>query len=79
RVDELPFHSTRKVMSTVHQQAAGNFLVSVKGAPDQLLKRVTKIEENGTIRQITDADKQAILETNKELAKQDLRVMMMEY
>lgn len=49
RVAELPFDSTRKMMSTVHQQAAGNFFVAVKGAPDQLLKRITQIEENGTI------------------------------
>ncbi|HGA1510535.1 TPA: cation-translocating P-type ATPase, partial [Streptococcus suis] len=79
RVAELPFDSTRKLMSTVHQQAAGNFFVAVKGAPDQLLKRVTQIEENGTIRPITDADKQAILATNKDLAKQALRVLMMAY
>ncbi|WP_044775788.1 cation-translocating P-type ATPase, partial [Streptococcus suis] len=43
------------------------------------LKRVTQIEENGTIRPITDADKQAILATNKDLAKQALRVLMMAY
>lgn len=79
RVAELPFDSTRKLMSTVHQQAAGNFFVAVKGAPDQLLKRVTQIEENGTIRPITDADKKAILATNKDLAKQALRVLMMAY
>ncbi|MGO0052825.1 cation-translocating P-type ATPase [Streptococcus suis] len=79
RVAELPFDSTRKLMSTVHQQAAGNFFVAVKGAPDQLLKRVTQIEENGTIRPITDADKQVILATNKDLAKQALRVLMMAY
>ncbi|HEM5091561.1 TPA: cation-translocating P-type ATPase [Streptococcus suis] len=79
RVAELPFDSTRKLMSTVHQQAAGNYFVAVKGAPDQLLKRVTQIEENGTIRPITDVDKQAILATNKDLAKQALRVLMMAY
>lgn len=79
RVAELPFDSTRKLMSTIHQQAAGNFFVAVKGAPDQLLKRVAHIEENGTVRPITDADKEAILATNKSLAKQALRVLMMAY
>lgn len=79
RVAELPFDSTRKLMSTIHQQAEGNFFVAVKGAPDQLLQRVTHIEENGTIRSITDADKQFILDTNKNLAKQALRVLMMAY
>ncbi|MET3634165.1 cation-translocating P-type ATPase [Streptococcus porcorum] len=79
RVAELPFDSTRKLMSTIHQQADGKFLVAVKGAPDQLLKRVTQIEDNGSIRPITEEDKSAILSTNKSLAKQALRVLMMAY
>ncbi|CQR24901.1 calcium-transporting ATPase [Streptococcus varani] len=79
RVAELPFDSDRKLMSTIHKQADGNFFVAVKGAPDQLLKRVTQMEENGTVRPITDADRKAILGTNKELAKQALRVLMMAY
>lgn len=79
RVAELPFDSDRKLMSTIHKQADGRYFVAVKGAPDQLLKRVTKIEENGNIRSITEADKQTILAINKELAKQALRVLMMAY
>lgn len=79
RVAELPFDSDRKLMSTVHKQADGRYFIAVKGAPDQLLKRVTQIEENGEIRPITEADKQTILATNKDLAKQALRVLMMAY
>lgn len=79
RVAELPFDSDRKLMSTIHKQADGTYFVAVKGAPDQLLKRVTQIEENGTVRAITDADREEILATNKNLAKQALRVLMMAY
>ncbi|MFC3928420.1 cation-translocating P-type ATPase [Streptococcus caprae] len=79
RVAELPFDSVRKLMSTIHRQADGRYFVAVKGAPDQLLKRVTQIEENGQVRPITDADCQAILAVNKDLAKQALRVLMMAY
>ncbi|MGT2934405.1 cation-translocating P-type ATPase [Streptococcus castoreus] len=79
RVAELPFDSERKLMSTIHKQADGKYFIAVKGAPDQLLKRLTQIEENGQVRPITDADKQAILDTNKSLAKQALRVLMMAY
>lgn len=79
RVAELPFDSDRKLMSTIHKQADGRYFVAVKGAPDQLLKRVTKIEENGNVRSITEADKQTILAINKDLAKQALRVLMMAY
>lgn len=79
RVAELPFDSDRKLMSTIHKEADGRFFIAVKGAPDQLLKRVTQIEENGQIRPITDQDRQTILDTNKSLAKQALRVLMMAY
>ena len=79
RVAELPFDSDRKLMSTIHKEADGIYFVAVKGAPDQLLKRVTRIEINGEVRPITDEDKQAILATNKDLAKQALRVLMMAY
>ena len=79
RVAELPFDSDRKLMSTIHKEADGSYFVAVKGAPDQLLKRVTQIEINGEVRSITDEDKKAILATNKDLAKQALRVLMMAY
>ncbi|MFQ9291632.1 MAG: calcium-translocating P-type ATPase, PMCA-type [Streptococcus sp.] len=79
RVAELPFDSDRKLMSTIHKEPDGSYFVAVKGAPDQLLKRVTRIEINGEVRPITDEDKQAILATNKDLAKQALRVLMMAY
>ncbi|MFA9492611.1 cation-translocating P-type ATPase [Streptococcus sp. E17BB] len=79
RVAELPFDSTRKLMSTIHRQADGRYFVAVKGAPDQLLKRITQIEDSGQVRTLTDADREAILATNKSLAKQALRVLMMAY
>lgn len=79
RVAELPFDSDRKLMSTIHKEADGSYFIAVKGAPDQLLKRVTRIEVNGEVRPITEEDKQAILATNKDLAKQALRVLMMAY
>ncbi|RHF68028.1 cation-translocating P-type ATPase [Streptococcus parasanguinis] len=79
RVAELPFDSDRKLMSTIHKEADGSYFIAVKGAPDQLLKRVTRIEVNGEVRPITEEDKKAILVTNKDLAKQALRVLMMAY
>ena len=79
RVAELPFDSERKLMSTIHKEADGTYFIAVKGAPDQLLKRVTRIEVNGEVRPITEEDKNAILATNKDLAKQALRVLMMAY
>ena len=42
RVDEVPFDSDRKLMTTVHKHAQG-FRVYTKGAPDELLKACTRI------------------------------------
>ncbi|MFD1672926.1 cation-translocating P-type ATPase [Agrilactobacillus yilanensis] len=79
RVAEVPFDSERKLMTTVHQLADGKLFVAVKGAPDQLLKRVTQIEKDGQSVPADDAAKQTILEVNTSLAKNALRVLAMAY
>ena len=48
RVNELPFDSDRKMMTTVHL-VNGKYRVITKGAPDVLLKRCTKYYDNGNI------------------------------
>ncbi|MDR2975915.1 MAG: cation-translocating P-type ATPase [Streptococcaceae bacterium] len=78
RVAELPFDSDRKLMSTA-QDYQGKYFVAVKGAPDQLLKRLTKKTVNGEITDFTEADRELVLDTNKSLARQALRVLMMAY
>lgn len=79
RIAEVPFESDRKLMSTIHEQPAGNFLVATKGAPDELLKRCTHIVMNGEITVMTDAQRQDILDANHSLAVQALRVLAMAY
>ena len=75
RIDEVPFESDRKLMSTVHQLEDGRYLVAVKGAPDQLIKRVTEIYEHGEVRPFTQEDQKEINNSNEELARQALRVL----
>ncbi|WP_047998898.1 cation-translocating P-type ATPase [Lactiplantibacillus herbarum] len=79
RVNEVPFDSERKLMSTVHPLSDGSFLVAVKGAPDELLKRVTQIETNGDVQPLTKTSRDQILATNHELATQALRVLAFAY
>ncbi|GFH43424.1 ATPase [Lactococcus hodotermopsidis] len=79
RVAELPFDSDRKLMSTVHKITDNQYLVAVKGAPDQLLKRITKKMVGDDVVEMTAKDKDEILALNKSLAKQALRVLMMAY
>jgi Ca2+-transporting ATPase len=78
RVQEVAFDSERKLMSTVNLDG-DDYLVAVKGAPDLLLDRCTRIEENGQVRAITDQDKKAVLEANDDMAQQALRVLGLAY
>ena len=80
RVAEVPFDSERKLMSTIHQLPDGKFFVAVKGAPDMLLQRITKIQvDPNNVRDFVDQDKQEILRQNKFMATQALRVLAMGY
>lgn len=74
RVDEAPFDSTRKMMSTVHKSGEG-FVQYTKGAPDALLSRCTHYVENGKILPMTDEKRQEILSSNKAMADRALRVL----
>ncbi|MDO4432609.1 MAG: cation-translocating P-type ATPase [Aerococcaceae bacterium] len=75
RVAEVPFDSTRKLMSTIHQLEDGRYLVAVKGAPDQLLKRCVTRDNNGEIAPITAEIQERILTNNTAMARQALRVL----
>ena len=74
RVEEVPFDSDRKLMSTIHQ-FGDQYLVYVKGAPDQLVERATQIVKDGQVRPIQEADVDHILATNSDLARNALRVL----
>lgn len=78
RIGEAPFDSQRKMMSTVHQ-AVNQFVQFTKGAPDEILKRCTSILDAGTVREITDADRERILQENKAFADKALRVLAAGY
>lgn len=79
RVAEVPFDSTRKLMTTIHQLEDGKYLVATKGAPDMLLDRVTKIEKHGEVSAFTEDDRTILMKLNKEMATQALRVLAMAY
>ena len=79
RIAEVPFDSTRKLMTTIHQLEDGKYLVATKGAPDMLLDRVTKIEKHGEVSAFTEDDRTILMKLNKEMATQALRVLAMAY
>ena len=74
RVDEAPFDSGRKMMSTIHKTTDG-FVQYTKGAPDEILRRCSSYLENGKAVPMTDEKRAAILADNKALADRALRVL----
>ena len=74
RIDEAPFDSARKMMSTVHKSGEG-FVQYTKGAPDALLSRCTHYFESGKILPMTEAKRREILNSNKAMADRALRVL----
>jgi Ca2+-transporting ATPase len=74
RVEELPFSSERKRMTTVHRSGGGH-AASLKGAPELVLERCSRILENGAERPLTGADRAAVLRANEEMAAGALRVL----
>lgn len=74
RMNEIPFDSDRKLMSTLHEFEKEDIMFT-KGAPDVLLSRSSKILVNGQIKDLDDNDKKRILEQNKGYAEQALRVL----
>ena len=78
RVEELPFDSVRKLMSTRHEHE-GKSIVFTKGALDSITKRATKILDNGKEREIRDNDIKAIYEKNQYFADKALRVLALAY
>ena len=74
RVDEVPFDSVRKLMTTVNEHG-GEREAYVKGAPDMLLPLCTRIMDGDTVRDITEKDVAAIKKANSQMAKKALRVL----
>ena len=74
RVDEAPFDSMRKMMSTVHSLPQG-FVQYTKGAPDEVLKKCAYYWKNGKELPLTSDVHEEILAANKNMADKALRVL----
>ena len=74
RVDEAPFDSGRKMMSTIHD-LGGSFVQYTKGGPDVVLERCTHYYEDGEAKPMTDAKRAEIMAANKAMADKALRVL----
>lgn len=78
RLEEIPFDSDRKLMSTKYELHDVPTVLT-KGALDVLLDRTVNIRLEDGIREITQADKDAILQKNLEFSQEGLRVLAFGY
>ena len=74
RVDEAPFDSGRKMMSTVHD-LGGKFVQYTKGGPDVVLERCAYYYEDGQVMPMTEEKRAEIMAANKAMADRALRVL----
>ena len=78
RVNEIPFDSERKLMTTIHK-IGNKYRIITKGAPDVLIKRCINYDKSTGIYSITDSDIINIERQNENMAKRALRVIAIAY
>ncbi len=74
RMDELPFDSVRKCMSTLHRNG-NSYLQITKGAPDILIPRCTSIMMGTARVPVSEERRNELLKTNRDMANEALRVI----
>ncbi len=76
RIDEAPFDSERKMMTTLHRAKAGSgFVQYTKGAPDEVLRRCDSVWKDGKAIPLTAGTRAEILDAYKSMADRALRVL----
>ncbi len=80
RIEELPFDSDRKMMTTFHENFIPGKVVSfTKGAPDILISKSSSIYLNGEIVPFTEDLKKKVLDVNSKFSREALRVLAMAF
>ena len=75
RISEFPFSSERKRMTTIHQTPSGDRVVYTKGSPETVLELCKFILIDGKEVNLTQEQKEAVIEENEKLASQALRLL----
>ena len=75
RIEEIPFDSDRKMMTTFHDKIFDNIASFTKGAPDVVLDRCSKILIDGKEVELDDKLRKEVLDKNSEFARSALRCL----
>jgi Ca2+-transporting ATPase len=79
RIEEIPFSSERKRMTTIHQMKDGKKLAFMKGAPEVIIEKCSHIFTDVGMRDLDDKEKAQIVEVNQVMAREALRVLGVAY
>ena len=79
RVEEFPFSSERKRMTTIHAMPDGQTLAFMKGAPEVVLERCASFQSGSGTASLDAAARAKLLEVNESMAKDALRVLGIAY
>ena len=78
RVNEIPFDSERKMMTTIHK-IGSKYRIITKGAPDVIISKCNYIYNNGSTNYMNSSTQNNILNTNEKMANEALRVIAIAY
>ncbi len=80
RIGEIPFDSSRKLMTSFHENYLEDSIIAfTKGAPDVLIDRCDKISTHGKVLEFTKARKDQVLKQVQVFSRDALRVLAFAY
>ncbi len=79
RIQEIPFDSRRKRMTTIHALATGGYRIIVKGAPDLLLSCCTHLSRGQGSVPMDPSSRKKLLALNDRMANEAMRVIGIAY
>jgi P-type Ca2+ transporter type 2C len=79
RIEEFPFSSERKRMTTIHAMPDGRVIAFMKGAPEVVLERCASFQSGGGTAALDVAERNKLLAVNESMAKDALRVLGIAY
>lgn len=79
RIREVPFSSDRKMMSTVHKQPDGRYVVASKGAPETILELCEFEQQGDDIKPLTDERVDELEQAMKKMSENALRLLAIAY
>jgi len=79
RINEIPFSSERKCMTTIHAVENGQEVLYMKGAPEVVLGKCNFTHEYDDVKELTKNKRDEILKKNNVMANEALRVLAVAY